>query len=219
MISFRCLLPLIGCLSVLVLTAPAQQRSPVALVTPPSATVAPTDVLLLLDGTELPARVEEVTPELVKYRRLDNPMGPLLAIGRAQLFMIRFANGTREVMGVPADRVAAPETASAVDPLIERLYQLGRRAAGDAQYIARQGGRLAPPLPPPIPIVVPAGAAADEARAAYSQGYHDQWQAEPAPSPTAITQLQRERVRRGWLTAASLLLVAFYVSLLASVDQ
>ncbi len=97
MISFRYLLPVASYLSVLALNAQAQQRPSVVPVTPPPATVAPSDILIRRDGTELAVRVEEVGPELVKYRRLDNLTGPLFSVYKTDLFMVRYANGSRDV--------------------------------------------------------------------------------------------------------------------------
>ena len=73
------------------------------------------DTLIRRNGDELAVKVLEITPAEVKYRRTDNPDGPLISVWRTDVFMIRYANGTKEVLGaVPA--VSAPASASAPAP-------------------------------------------------------------------------------------------------------
>src|SRR5687767_506759 len=71
------------------------------------------DLLTKRNGDELSVKVVEITPAEVKYRRADNPDGPLISVWRSDVFMIRYANGTKEVFGngaAPAGSVA-PSTA------------------------------------------------------------------------------------------------------------
>lgn len=56
------------------------------------------DVLLFKDGSELLAKVFEVSTGEVKYKRCDNPQGPSYVTRKEDLFMIKYANGTKEVM-------------------------------------------------------------------------------------------------------------------------
>ncbi|RFP64184.1 hypothetical protein D0N36_15310 [Hymenobacter lapidiphilus] len=67
-----------------------------------------TDVIVRTNGDELPARVLRITPQLVRYLPLPLPP-PTDSLGRAtaadtlqlaatDVFMIRYANGTREVL-------------------------------------------------------------------------------------------------------------------------
>ena len=78
------------------------------------------DTLVRRNGEELAVKVLEVTPAEVKYRRTDNPDGPLISTWRSDVFMIRYANGTKEVFNaVPAysaARTPAPASASASVP-------------------------------------------------------------------------------------------------------
>ena len=66
------------------------------------------DMLTKRNGDELAVKVLEITPTEVKYRRTDNPDGPLISVWRADVFMIRYANGTREVMSPTNAPVTAP---------------------------------------------------------------------------------------------------------------
>ena len=60
------------------------------------------DLLTRRNGEEIGVKILEITPELVKYRRADNLDGPLISVLKTDVFMIRYANGTREVLNPPA---------------------------------------------------------------------------------------------------------------------
>ncbi|MDI1353467.1 MAG: DUF4190 domain-containing protein [bacterium] len=60
------------------------------------------DVLLFKDGSELLAKVFEIGSDAVKYKRCDNLNGPSYLTRKEDLFMIKYANGTKEVMKSPA---------------------------------------------------------------------------------------------------------------------
>ena len=64
------------------------------------------DLLTKRNGDEVAVKVVEITPSEVKYRRADNPDGPLISVWRSDVFLIRYANGTKEVLNAP------PTTAS-----------------------------------------------------------------------------------------------------------
>ena len=69
------------------------------------------DLLTRRTGEEIAVKVLEVTPAEIKYRRTDNPDGPLISVWRTDVFMIRYANGTKEVydqFGRPMAPAAAP---------------------------------------------------------------------------------------------------------------
>ncbi|MGI4740192.1 MAG: hypothetical protein ACRYG7_33900 [Janthinobacterium lividum] len=56
------------------------------------------DLLTRRDGTELLVKVVEITPEVVKYRRTDNPDGPLVSVRKSDVFRIKYANGTQDIL-------------------------------------------------------------------------------------------------------------------------
>ena len=73
------------------------------------------DLLTKRNGEELSVKILEITPSEVRYRRADNPDGPLISIWRSDVFMIRYANGVREnLSGAPLPLPAA--TAAATSP-------------------------------------------------------------------------------------------------------
>ncbi len=68
------------------------------------------DLLTKRNGDEIQAKILEITPLEVKYRRTDNPDGPLISVYKAEVFMIRYANGAKEVFGAPAAPPALYQT-------------------------------------------------------------------------------------------------------------
>ncbi|WP_151086630.1 hypothetical protein [Hymenobacter baengnokdamensis] len=70
------------------------------------------DLLTRTDGTEIQVKVVEITPDLVKYRRTDNPDGPLISVRKTEVFRIRYANGTQELGSPPAPAYLPPNPAS-----------------------------------------------------------------------------------------------------------
>ncbi|WP_400193168.1 hypothetical protein [Hymenobacter sp. B81] len=105
----------------------------------PAARSVP-DVILRIDGSELPAKVLLVGPQQVRYLALTDSVlqtGDTLSLARQEIFLIRFANGTRELM-----RPAAEPAAAAASPLAglsesERIAR-GRNDAR-AYYVPPKG--------------------------------------------------------------------------------
>lgn len=57
------------------------------------------DILTYKNGDEAKVKVIEVTSSEVKFKKADNINGPLYTILKADLFMIVFENGTKELFG------------------------------------------------------------------------------------------------------------------------
>lgn len=56
------------------------------------------DVIVFKNGDEVQAKVKEIAPAHIKYVRFDNPNGPEYTISRSDVFMIKYENGTKDVM-------------------------------------------------------------------------------------------------------------------------
>lgn len=56
------------------------------------------DTIVLLNGIMIDAKIEEVTPTEIKYRRADNLTGPLYTINKNEVLSIKHENGTVEVV-------------------------------------------------------------------------------------------------------------------------
>lgn len=96
------------------------------------------DTIVLKNGTEIKAKVLEVSPGQIKYRRQDNLDGPLYTAGTADVLLINYANGTKDRLGqlVPASGTILPNAPVQPDqqtpkqfasaPVIDRLrYRSG----------------------------------------------------------------------------------------------
>jgi len=55
------------------------------------------DVIVLKNGDEIKSLVQEIGIEYVKYKKFDNQTGPTYNVAITQIFMIKYANGTRDV--------------------------------------------------------------------------------------------------------------------------
>ncbi|GAA4368108.1 hypothetical protein GCM10023185_40560 [Hymenobacter saemangeumensis] len=78
------------------------------------------DLLTKRNGDELLVKVVEITSSEVKYRRADNLDGPLITVWKSDVFMIRYANGTKDVFGTnggSSPRPAAVQPAATPTPI------------------------------------------------------------------------------------------------------
>ena len=56
------------------------------------------DNIILRNGDEVRAKVIEVQEELIKYRKCDNLSGPLYSVKKVDVYLVKYANGTKELM-------------------------------------------------------------------------------------------------------------------------
>ena len=82
------------------------------------------DIILRSDGNEVVGRVVAITPLVVRY--LPPASAETLRLASADVFLIRYANGTREVL----HSATAPATASGPMDLLPGLSEPQRRALG-----------------------------------------------------------------------------------------
>ena len=92
------------------------------------------DQLIKRNGEELTVKVMEITPAEVKFHRTDNPDGPLISVWKSDVFMIRYANGTKEVFNtVPVYALAPPKAAPADRTVLPgEIPIVNNRAPNDA---------------------------------------------------------------------------------------
>lgn len=89
------------------------------------------DQLTKRNGDELAVKVMEITPAEVKFRLASNPDGPLISIWKSDVFMIRYANGTKEVFNnLPVYPSAAG--AGRVAMASDQIPTVSNRAPNDA---------------------------------------------------------------------------------------
>ncbi|MCB2376554.1 hypothetical protein LGH70_03110 [Hymenobacter sp. BT635] len=74
------------------------------------------DLLTKQNGEELQVKILEITPTEVRYKRFDYLDGPLIIVRKSDVFMIRYANGVKEVLTAPAATSPAPASALPSSP-------------------------------------------------------------------------------------------------------
>ena len=68
------------------------------------------DNIILKNGQEVAAKVLEVSKAEIKYKRTDNPDGPIYTMTTGEVFLIKYANGTKDVLGTQSEpqQVSSP---------------------------------------------------------------------------------------------------------------
>lgn len=56
------------------------------------------DIITKCNGEEIAAKVAEIGDTQIKYRKYENAQGPLYTLPASEVFLIRFEDGTREVV-------------------------------------------------------------------------------------------------------------------------
>lgn len=56
------------------------------------------DFIIKTNGNEIKAKVLEITIDVIKYKKFDNLEGPTISILKSEVFMIKYANGTSDVI-------------------------------------------------------------------------------------------------------------------------
>lgn len=72
------------------------------------------DVMIYRNGDEVNVKITEVGLETIKYKRSDNPDGPAYEVRKNDVFMIKYANGVKDVFKATAP---SPATYLAIQPL------------------------------------------------------------------------------------------------------
>ncbi|MFN8278534.1 MAG: hypothetical protein U0T84_13730 [Chitinophagales bacterium] len=87
------------------------------------------DIITYKNGDEVKAKVTEVSPTEIKYKVWDNQDGPLYRVSKADIFMIKYENGTKDVMS--SAPVAAPIPAITEEERKARMATEQARASFD----------------------------------------------------------------------------------------
>ena len=133
-----------------------------------SAAVAQ-DLIVRTDSTRIEARVTEVSPETVRYKRFSNPDGPTYVLPVAGIDYIRYANGETDRFRQPAApapapdaSVATPAPAPAPAPAPDAPVAAPAPAPAPAPAVAAPvpGTPAAPAAAPDAPVAVPTPASA-----------------------------------------------------------
>ena len=169
--------------------------------TSPAGAQAPaTDVILRTDGTEVSGRVLTITP--VELRYLPPAGADTLRLAIADVFLVRYANGTREVLQ-PAP---APADAPAGPGLLPGMSESSRRALAQrdaARAYTDHGafwGSLGATLygGPLLGLVAPATMAPHQIAVRNLQAPHPALLADPVYGKAYRQEAQRRKRDRAW---------------------
>ena len=97
------------------------------------------DVILKINGEEIPAKVLEITLEAIRYKLpADSLSGPTRQVARSEVFMIRYANGTKELFSenLPENQAVAEQQ------LPSSPQQMYLRGQDEARRFYRGNGAL-----------------------------------------------------------------------------
>lgn len=70
------------------------------------------DNIILKNGTEIKCKVEDIGLDVVKYKKCENLTGPSYSILKKDIFMIQYANGTKDVFKDVQETQQQPNTQS-----------------------------------------------------------------------------------------------------------
>ncbi len=68
------------------------------------------DIIVKNDKSEIKSKILEITEELIKYKKFEMPDGPTYSINKADVFMLLYANGTKEYIENKVIPKPAPQT-------------------------------------------------------------------------------------------------------------
>ena len=72
-----------------------------------SVTLFAQDIIIMKNGSEIQAIVQDIRIDDVKYKKFDNPNGPNYTLKRSEIFMIRYENGSKDVFNEIVTDVSA----------------------------------------------------------------------------------------------------------------
>ena len=55
------------------------------------------DIITKKSGEDIQAKVLEITNTEIKYKKFDNPTGPIFTMSKTELLMIRYENGSKDI--------------------------------------------------------------------------------------------------------------------------
>lgn len=79
-------------------------------------TAAAQDLIVKRDASRIEARVTEISPTEVRYKRFSNPDGPTYVLPVGEIASIRYANGEEEAFGPAEPVMETPETVETAAP-------------------------------------------------------------------------------------------------------
>lgn len=107
-------------------------------------TAAAQDLIIKTDQTQVEAKVTEITPETVRYKRFSNPDGPTYVLPVRDIRYIQYANGEKEFFEAPMAIAATPLTPATpvgdtpAAPAVPAAPVVQSPQAAPVQYVVKQ---------------------------------------------------------------------------------
>jgi len=86
------------------------------------------DIIIKENGEEIKAKVTEVGTNEIKYKKHGNESGPTYTISKSEVFLVKYANGTKEVIEqqvAPAPAPVTPQTTVTRTETTSTIVQTG----------------------------------------------------------------------------------------------
>lgn len=101
------------------------------------------DEIILKNGDELKGKVVEITETVIKYRRCNNLTGPIYSIPKADVFLIKYPNGTRDVF-VENEKSASNQDSSEEksEALVDKKSEQDKKDKVDREKRPKKGSGL-----------------------------------------------------------------------------
>ncbi|WP_353722729.1 hypothetical protein [Dyadobacter sp. 676] len=87
------------------------------------------DVVNMRDGSKLEVHIQEVDDQVVKYRKINDPEGPLFSIKKADIASIRYGNGEEETFEATLE--------------VQNYYSPGKPASAATPRESKPAGKVA----------------------------------------------------------------------------
>lgn len=100
------------------------------------------DTIILLSGSSLIGKVEEIGQSEIKYRKCNNLTGPLISIKKSDVSLILYSNSTRDIFG-PTDTYIPNQTNSTY----KNISVLETELVGVTGFISALVGLFIAPIP------------------------------------------------------------------------
>jgi hypothetical protein len=87
-----------------------------------TTTLSAQDIITLKNGEEIKAKVTAVNPNDIQYRKFNDKDGPLYTKYKSEVFMIKYANGSKDVF---SNTSGGTSTNASIDPSTQRELKSG----------------------------------------------------------------------------------------------
>ncbi len=104
--------------------------------------VSAQDIITTKDGTDIEAKILEVTTHEVKYKKFNNMEGPTFTMPRSEILIVRYQNGENEIFKESSKPAIAFNTDKEVYPGMR--YRDYKNFYNTAEYVSRPGDPYTP---------------------------------------------------------------------------